>query len=58
MAKCVFAAIAAAATVLVGGCRTGEVAVSGGPVAPEFNSSEKSQSGDPSLPFMKPWWRD
>lgn len=57
MVKCAFAAAIMAASALVGGCRTGD-AVGNGPVAPEYNSSERSQSGDPSLPFMKPWWRD
>lgn len=58
MVKCAFAAAIMAASALVGGCRTGDAAVGNGPVAPEYNSSERSQSGDPSLPFMKPWWRD
>lgn len=58
MAKGAFTVAAIAALAIAGGCRTGGVGVGDGPVAPEINSSERSQSGDPTLPFLKPWWRD
>ena len=28
------------------------------PVAPDTISDESGQSGDPSLPYMRPWWMD
>lgn len=28
------------------------------PVAPDTISNESGHSGDPSLPYMKPWWMD
>lgn len=29
----------------------------GKPVAPETYSNETGQTGEPSLPYMKPWWK-
>lgn len=51
----VMAAALAVGTVFCG-CKTTDASVGDGPVAPQFQSNEKSQSGEPSLPYLKPWW--
>ena len=57
MLKRMIAVAMVAAMTAICGCGTGCV-VKDGPVAPEFQSNERSSNGDPSLPYMKPWWRD
>lgn len=56
--KALSVAAVAAMCAFGGGCATDGGSLRDGPVAPEYQSSEKSGSGDPALPYMKPWWRD
>jgi len=48
-----------AASVLIGGCRYDKaLSDDGKPVAPNGQSYERSQRGEPQLPYMKPWWKN
>lgn len=40
------------------GCKSCSVDGDGKPVAPETYSNENGKSGEPSLPYFKPWWKD
>ena len=40
------------------GCKSCSGRDDGKPVAPETFSNESGGSGEPSLPYFKPWWLD
>jgi len=47
------------ASMLLCGCESVKsLSDDGKPVAPQSQATDRSQSGDPVLPFLKPWWKD
>lgn len=59
MKKTIISLIAAAIMSLsIAGCKCANCGKDNKPVAPDTYSNEQGDVSEPSLPYMKPWWKN